>query len=205
MDQPDLGADPRARTSAGRRRLRLGGRFLRPLERRNDGLRQRHLGKRADVRGARRLDRAWPDVHAGRRCAWRRIGWRGGGHQLRLLAAAIRRRGRRGRPPPDDPPCSLHDCRHHGAGILRARCRPLLRCRHPDRHGTAAPRLGEFSRRPIDLVAEHHGPYEARPDRRAGDRDAARPPAADSAGDNASPAPTSPTCCWRARSRAATS
>ena len=84
----------------------------------------------------------------------------------------------------DDPARALHDRRHHAAGILRARRRPLVRRRHPDRGRATGPRRRELARRPIDLVAEHHG-CGSSPGRAVEQATgaAARPPAADSAGD----------------------
>ena len=187
MDQPDLGADARAAGPLLGRGLRLVGHTFRSRGRRRDGVRQRHLGQRSLLRGARRAGHPGPDLHDGRRRAARRAGWARRGHQLWLLAAALQRRRRRRRALADARPGAVHGHRRHRSRLLRSRRGPHLRRRHSDRRRAAAAARSQRARSTIVVVAERDGPAQARPERGTGDRGPARRAAADSRGDAARP------------------
>ena len=122
--------------------------------------------------------------HAGRRSAQRRPGRPGRRHQLRLLAAPLRRRaptssGERSR--------SIASRSRSSASRHRrswAQSRPLVRRRRAARHAGHRARTAKLARRPLDVGARDHGAPAAGAERRAGDRRAARDPAAGQGGDD---------------------
>ena len=187
MDQPDLGADTRATGPVLGWGLRVVEHAFRSRGRRRDGARQRHLGQRSILRGARRAGHPGPDLHDSGRYAARRAGWARRRHQLWLLAAALQRRRRRGRALADARPGTVHRRRRHRSRLLRTRRGPHLRRRHSDRCRAAAAARSQRARSTIVVVAERHGPAQARPERGTGNRILARRAAADSRGDPARP------------------
>ncbi len=155
-----------------------GAGALRPGQRRRRGIRGRDLDDGGHLRHARRLAGSRARVHRRRRSAWRRSGWTGRGHQSRVLAAAVRRRGGHDWPAADARADTLHDRRHHAAGLLRTGRRSPRRHRRADRDGDG-PAGGSESRSARLVVALHHDAPAERAIGRAGHRGAARAAAAD--------------------------
>ena len=80
---------------------------------------------------------------------------------------------------------ALHHHRRHAAGVLRHRSRPNVRRGDSDRHRAAHSRQRKLAGPAIVLVAQHHGPPQARAEPRSGDNGIARRAAADPRSDDA--------------------